>query len=80
MDIHGYYDKKEFYIDVLCVKAEYQHEGIGTELIKYVIDKAKTQKCTNLVLSVNPKNERAINFYEKIGMNVSSIKYNLKIN
>jgi len=46
----------------IIVKEEYHKKGIGTKLLKRVIDKLDT-----VVLSVDKGNKKAIKFYEKNG-------------
>lgn len=48
----------------IAVNSEYQHQGIGQLLVNYVIDEIKPKK---IMLEVRASNNKAINFYQKIG-------------
>ena len=76
---HGYSDRKSFCIKEFAVKQGHQGKGIGRELINFAIRKAKSLKCKDIELSVNPENKGAIGFYEKVGMKVKNIKYMMKV-
>jgi len=75
----GVFDRKIFLIEQLAVKAEFQKRGIGMKFMEFAIDKAKAEKCTDIDLTVHPENKNALDFYEKLGMKIQNIKYNIKI-
>lgn len=60
-DVVGFYNlrKSDRYIQALEVSEDYQSKGIGTQLLQECINKGATK------LSVNKKNEKAINLYKK---------------
>ncbi|EMS32655.1 putative acetyltransferase [Mariniradius saccharolyticus AK6] len=47
---------------------ETQGKGLGRLLINYVVDQAKRKNQAAIYLNVNKFNEKAIQFYERIGM------------
>ncbi len=51
----------------ISVKKEYWNQGIGTEMIKRIIDQAKTMKIRIIELEVITDNLRAISLYHKMG-------------
>ena len=53
----------------------FQNHGIGTKLIKYVVDKYK-EKFKNITLEVRSDNEKAIKLYKKIGFVEKAIRKN----
>ena len=53
-------------IDVF-VMPEYQGNGYGDKLLKYILDNYKNR---NYFLEVNVNNEKAINLYKKNGFNI----------
>lgn len=57
------------YMDILSivVKKDCQKNGIGSNLLHYVIDIAKEDNITEIFLEVRASNENAINFYEHHG-------------
>lgn len=60
-DVVGFYNlrKSDRYIQALEVSEDYQSKGIGSQLLQECINKGATK------LSVNKKNEKAINLYKK---------------
>jgi ribosomal protein S18 acetylase RimI-like enzyme len=52
------------------VKTGFQHQGIGTMLLKHLFTHLKSSGCKGVMLSVSKKNERANYFYEKNGMKI----------
>ena len=57
-------------IDVF-VLPEYQGNGYGDKLLKYILDNYKNR---NYFLEVNVNNERAINLYKKNGFEILTIR------
>jgi len=72
---HGHIARKVLSVEVLVIKQGYHGQGIGTLLMRHVMDAAKAESCTAVELSVHPENGKAIRFYEKLGMKVKNIKY-----
>lgn len=54
-------------------------KGIGTELLEYARKFGKENNCTDLYLTVNKENEKAIKIYERFGFKVKSIAYSMQI-
>ena len=54
-------------IDAVAVKSEYQHTGIGTELLKVLCEELENRKIDNLLIEVRRKNMNAFRFYKKDG-------------
>lgn len=57
----------EWYLDTLSVAEHYQHQGIGTALLKAVIPVAKALGYTTLGLNVDVANPNAKQLYTKMG-------------
>ena len=51
----------------ISVKKEYWNQGIGTEMLKRIIEQAKTMKIKVIELEVISDNARGINLYHKMG-------------
>jgi len=51
----------------ITVHDDYQGRGLGTEIIRHLIDIAKSKRVKKLELLVVANNERAIHLYEKMG-------------
>lgn len=66
-------DIKTLYIDDLCVDEKYRGQHIGTALYEYVVDFAKKKKCYNVTLNVWCLNEKAMRFYESLGLRPQKI-------
>lgn len=67
---------KSLYMDDLYVKPDHRGNGIGTQLIKKVIEFAKNSKCHKLRWQVSGWNERAIKFYQTLGADVDATEQN----
>ena len=61
-------DRKSLYIDDLCVDEAMRGRHIGTDLYRYVLDRAKENGCYHVTLNVWCLNEPAMRFYEKCGL------------
>ena len=61
-------DRKELYIDDLCVDENRRGQGIAKALYAHTVAYAKTCGCTNLTLNVWEGNDNARRFYELAGM------------
>ena len=71
--------RKQINIEAICVDEEHRGEGIGTELLNYLRNFGKQIGCTDLYLTVNKENEKAIKMYENFGFKVRNIAYIMKI-
>ena len=72
-------DRKEIYIDDLCVEEACRGRGIARALYGYVTGWAKEIGCTYVTLNVWQGNENAMKFYEKMGMRRRSITMETKL-
>ena len=70
---------KTIIVEALGVKKEYKSKGIGTQLMKFVIDYVKRNGYTDIELTVSSENTDAIKFYEKLGMRPKNIKYQMRV-
>ena len=72
-----YVNRREniYYIDDIVVSASYQNKGIGTLLIKYIEQKAFKDDINRIELDVWSFNKKAIQFYEKNGFTLKTIRY-----
>lgn len=60
--------ENELYIENLILKSEFQNLGFGTRIIQLIIEECKIRERA-IRLKVFKINERAIQFYKKIGFN-----------
>jgi len=72
-------DRKELYIDDLCVEVSRRGQGIAKALYAHVCGYAESCGCTFVTLNVWCGNEGAMKFYEKAGMTPRSITMETKL-
>jgi ribosomal protein S18 acetylase RimI-like enzyme len=65
------------YIEDIFVKKEFRKKGIATQLVLEFLNYVKSNKINKVYLSVNLKNNNAINLYKKIGFEIT--KYNMEM-
>lgn len=70
---------KSLYMDDLYVLPEYRGKGIGTLLIRKVIDYARETKCHRLRWQVSSWNAKAIVFYKSLGAVINETEQNCDI-
>lgn len=66
-------DRRELYIDDLCVDEARRGQGVASKLYRHVTDYAKECGCRFITLNVWCGNDNAMHFYEKMGMRPRSI-------
>ena len=66
-------DCRELYIDDLCVDENCRGTGVATALYRHVTGYARRIGCVFLSLNVWCGNDRAMAFYEKMGLTPRSI-------
>ena len=72
-------DRKELYIDDLCVDESCRGQGIAKALYRHVSDYAKTVGCGFITLNVWNGNDTAMKFYENAGLTPRSITMEMKL-
>ena len=65
--------RKELYIDDLCVEEQCRGQGIASALYRHVTRYAKDMGCSFVTLNVWCGNDSAMNFYNKMGMRPRNI-------
>ena len=58
-------------LEDVIVKSEYRGRGLGPQLVRHVLDWARTQGMTRVTLLADKGNHAALNFYEKQGFDQS---------
>ncbi|MBD5169700.1 MAG: GNAT family N-acetyltransferase [Oscillibacter sp.] len=61
-------DMTTLYLDDLCVDENCRGQHVGQELYNAVLELARSTGCYNVTLNVWSKNESAMRFYEKCGL------------
>ena len=59
----------EAHILTLCVRKDFQGQGLGKILLQHLIDVATDHKADVLLLEVRPSNTTAVNLYHNFGFN-----------
>lgn len=54
-------------IEAVRVNSAYRGKGIGSQLFRYAIDRAKEKGCYLVQLTTDKQRSRAIHFYESLG-------------
>ena len=72
-------DRKELYVDDLCVDENRRGQKIASQLFDHVRAYAKAEGCDFLTLNVWCGNTGAMKFYENIGMKPRSITMDLAL-
>jgi len=68
--LHGV--DKLLWIEYIAVKSEHKKHGIGTALLRRLIDHAKRNKIERIYTTINPDNEASIKLHQKAGFDVKS--------
>ena len=72
-------ERKEIYIDDLCVDESHRGQGIATDLYRRVLAYAKELGCQFVTLNVWCGNDGAMKFYEKMGLTPRNITLETKV-
>lgn len=68
--IHDVIKSQDYaYIEYVCVKEEYQNQGIASEMMRYAINEGKLMKLAYFELTSNYTRKSAHRVYEKVGFN-----------
>ena len=59
--------KKRVYVSRMIVKKEYQNRGIGSEILTFLIEKAKEMGFSEMTIGVDKDNVNALHLYKKFG-------------
>lgn len=58
---------KRIYVSRMIVKKEYRNRGIGSEILEFLIEKAKSAGYSEMTIGVDKDNVNAIHLYRKYG-------------
>ncbi len=72
-------DRKELYIDDLCVDEACRGKGVGRSLYAHICAYAKTLGCGSVTLNVWACNEKAMGFYKKLGLKPQKIGMEMRL-
>lgn len=72
-------DRKELYIDDLCVEESCRNMGIATALYRHATEYAKRSGCQFITLNLWAGNDNALRFYEHMGLTPRSTTMESKL-
>ena len=72
-------DRKELYIDDLCVDENRRGQGVASQLYDHVCRCAREWGCAFVTLNVWCGNDSAMKFYEKAGLTPRNITMEMKL-
>ena len=72
-DYGEYTDKNKVYLSRLIVKKGYRSQGIGQELLKYMIALCKEKGYKQITVGVDTDNSNALHIYKKYGFEIYKI-------
>lgn len=72
-------DRTELYIDDICVDEDCRGSGIGTAIYQEIVRYANMRRADSITLNVWCCNEKAMAFYEKLGMKPQKIGMEVKL-
>ena len=60
-------DSKRVYVSRMIVKKEYRGRGIGSEILEFLIIKAREMGFSEMTIGVDKDNENTLHLYRKYG-------------
>lgn len=79
IDNLGHIGAKLALAESMIVRRECRGSGVGSQLMRYVMERAKEEKCYKLMLSSNKKRTLAHRFYEQLGFEQHGISYMIEV-
>lgn len=64
-------EKNEGWILSLATNEKYRRNGIGGQLSKKIVELLKSKGMKNILLTVHPANESAVNLYDRLGFKLN---------
>lgn len=74
--IYSTWKGKSLYLEDLIVREDYRKQGIGSLLMDEIFKIASLEKCKRIKWQVLDWNTPAVNFYKKMGANISEEWFN----
>jgi GNAT superfamily N-acetyltransferase len=66
-------------IEGVRIHSEFRGQGLGEQIFRWVIDRAKEKKCQLIQLTSDKQRPDALRFYEKIGFVATHEGFKLKL-
>ena len=64
------------YCEIITLNSLLKSKGIGSNLVRHVVETAKIENCKKVCLTTTNDNTHAISFYRKLGFNITEIRKN----
>lgn len=71
--------RRQISIEAICVDEKFRGQGAGRKLLEFVKKYGKDNGCTDIHLTCNIENKRAMEIYEKFGFKISNVAYLMEI-
>ena len=75
IDNLGHKGAKLAVAESMIISQDYRGQGVGSRLMKFVMEKVKEENCYKLMLSSNKKRIEAHKFYEQLGFQQHGISF-----
>lgn len=75
----GNVKRKCMRIDNIAVEEQFRRCGIGRVMLEDARALARAYGCDEIILSVYPQNDAAVNFYQKCGFSIRTIGMDMKL-
>lgn len=66
-------------VEDVAVKEQWQGKGVGTQMMRFAIDRCREYGCYKVALSSNRKREAAHRFYESLGFEKHGYSFRLEL-
>lgn len=71
--------RKVWKLEEICVEEAYRHQGLGRQVLEQLLAIGRSLGCTDFQLTCDPHNQAALACYEKLGMRVKVLQYQMKL-
>lgn len=79
IDNLGHLGAKLAVAENMIIRQEYRAQGMGKQLMNFIMARAKEEKCYKLMLSSNKKRTLAHRFYEQLGFEQHGFSFKLDL-
>jgi GNAT superfamily N-acetyltransferase len=80
MDNLGHRGAPSALVEDVVVRQEWRQRGIGREMMRFAMNRAREKGCYKLVLSSNKNREEAHRFYENLGFQKHGYSFLVELN
>lgn len=80
IDNLGHQGAKLAVAESMIVSSEFRGRGVGSQMMQFMMERAKAENCYKLMLSSNKKRISAHRFYEQLGFARHGISFMIEVN